>query len=98
MKSCTNLDEVRQEIDKIDSELISLIARRGEFVQQAAKFKKTAEDVKAPNRVEQVIGKVKSRAIELGADEKVVEAVYRAMISAFIEAEMTEHTRLQRGR
>jgi|GEM_PF-2878020 len=39
MQICKNLDGVRQEIDKIDSELIGLIAKRGHYVQQAAKLK-----------------------------------------------------------
>ena len=91
MRDCKNLNEVRQEIDKIDSELIGCIAKRGGYVQQAAKFKKTRNDVKDIDRVEQVICKMKSRATELGANEKVVEATYRAMISAFIEVEMTDY-------
>jgi len=56
--------------------------------------KKTTDEVKAPNRVEQVISKVTALAQEQGANLKVVESVYRAMISAFIEAELKEHSLL----
>lgn len=91
MRLCDNLNEVRQEIDKIDCELIGLIAKRGDYVQQAAKFKKTTGDVKAPDRVEQIICKVKTLAAKLSASESVVEATYRAMISAFIKVEMSEY-------
>ena len=34
-----SLTQVRAEIDKIDGDLIGLIAKRGEFVKQAATFK-----------------------------------------------------------
>jgi isochorismate pyruvate lyase len=91
---CNSLNEVRENVDKIDREIVSLLARRGNFVAQAASFKKTTDEVKAPNRVEQVIAKVTALAQEHGANPMVVESVYRAMISAFIEAELKEHSLL----
>ena len=48
----------------------------------------------APQRVEQVIGKVRTLADELGANPDVTESVYRAMIAAFIEQELAEHKTL----
>ena len=95
---CNSLNEVRENIDKIDREIVALLAARGSFVTQAASFKKTKSEVKAPNRVEQVISKVTALAQEQGANPKVVESVYRAMISAFIEAELKEHSRLNENR
>ena len=91
---CTSLDEVRLHIDAIDREMVNLLAQRGDFVAQAARFKKTTDDVRAPQRVEQVIAKVTILAKELNATPTVVEAVYRAMISAFINAELVEHAAL----
>lgn len=51
--------------------------------------------MKAPQRVEQVIAKVRSLAQELGANAGVTESVYRAMIAAFIQQELAEHSALQ---
>lgn len=87
---CTSLQQVREHIDVIDRRMVEWIAVRGFYVRQAARFKKSEEDVKAPPRVEQVISKVVSLSQELGADPAVVEAVYRAMIASFINAEMNE--------
>ncbi len=92
--SCNSLNEVRDNIDKIDRKIVELLAQRGTLVTQAASFKKTTDEVKAPNRVEQVIAKVTALAQEHGANPAVVESVYRAMISAFIEAELKEHALL----
>ncbi|HCS64723.1 MAG TPA: chorismate mutase [Cellvibrio sp.] len=92
--TCNSLEEVRSNIDVIDQKIVSLIAQRGGFVMQAARFKKTTEDVKAPQRVEQVISKVRALATELGANPDVTESVYRAMISAFINTELAEHSSL----
>jgi isochorismate pyruvate lyase len=75
--------------------IVALIAERGGYVMQAAKFKRTTEDVKAPARVDQVIAKVTALAGELGADPLIIEQVYRTMISGFINAEMEEHAALQ---
>jgi isochorismate pyruvate lyase len=92
---CNNLEEVRAEIDRIARKIVGLLAARGGYVKQAARFKTSTDDVKAPQRVEQVIAKVKSLAMELGADPSVTEQVYRVMIRGFIEAELQEHATLQ---
>ncbi|AXO88671.1 chorismate mutase [Pseudomonas parafulva] len=92
---CTSLDQVRQRIDQIDRELVTLLAKRGGLVTQAARFKKTTDDVRAPARVEQVITKVRGLAEQTGASPVVVEQVYRAMIAAFINEELDTHAALQ---
>ncbi len=92
--TCNSLEEVRSNIDTIDRKIVALLAERGGFVMQAARFKKSTDDVKAPQRVEQVISKVRTLAHDCGANPDVVEAVYRSMISAFINAELAEHAAL----
>ncbi|WP_310602650.1 chorismate mutase [Anaerosporobacter sp.] len=87
---CNSLEEVRGNIDRIDNEIIKLIAERGTYVVQASTFKKSEDGVKAPNRVEAVIEKVRSKAEEYGANPDMVEALYREMISRFVNMEMEE--------
>ncbi len=87
---CKDIQEVRAGIDRIDNEIIKLIAERGEYVKQASKFKKDEQGVKAPDRVEQVIKGVKEKAEKYGADPDMCEALYREMISRFTDAEMQE--------
>lgn len=91
---CSSLEDVRQRIDEIDRAMVELIARRGGFVAQAARFKKDSADVRAPARVEQVIAKVRALASEGEASAEVVEQVYRAMIAAFIDEELRTHAAL----
>lgn len=93
---CTSLEQVRENIDRIDQQIVALLAERGGYVKQAARFKKTTDDVKAPQRVEQVIAKVKALANDLGASPVVTEHVYRAMIAAFMNAELSEHAALSK--
>ena len=92
---CNSIDEVRNNINNIDEQIVKLIALRGHFVNQAAKFKKDTADVKAPKRVEEVINKVKNLAQLNSANEEVVENVYRTMIDSFIKIEMKEFESLK---
>ena len=92
---CKNIEEIRNNINNIDEQIVKLIALRGSFVKQAAKFKKDSENVRAPKRVEEVISKVKNTARLNGANEEVVENVYKAMIESFIKLELKEFESLK---
>ena len=85
---CGSLDEVRERIDGVDREIVRLLAERGRYVGQAVRFKRNAEDARAPGRVKQVIARVRARAVEHGADPDLVEHVYRAMIAWFVDSEL----------
>ena len=87
---CNSLEEVRSNIDRIDNEIIKLIAERGTYVVQASAFKKDEDGVKDTGRVEKVIAKVRIKAEEYGADPDMVEALYREMISRFVNMELSE--------
>ncbi|QLC72294.1 chorismate mutase [Pseudomonas sp. LPB0260] len=91
---CQSLAQVRANIDRIDRQLVTLLAERGRFVSHAAGFKRNTEEVRDGQRVEQVIAGVRRLAEELGANPDVSEAVYRAMINAFIQLELSEHSAL----
>ncbi|GLZ30345.1 chorismate mutase [Lentzea sp. NBRC 105346] len=88
-----SLAEVRARIDAIDTELVRLLADRQQLVEQAAKFKKDENAVRAPDRVEQVIANVRAKAEQAGLAPDVAESVWRAMIRAFIDLELSEHER-----
>lgn len=91
---CNSLEEVRENIDRIDDNIFRLIAERGSYVLQASEFKKSEEGVKAPNRVEAVIQKVREKAMEYGADPDMVEALYREMIARFVSMEMDAYKKM----
>lgn len=88
--TCKSLEEVRENIDRIDQDLIGLVAERSLFVDQAARFKKTESDVEAPKRVEQVITKVRGLAQSENLNPDIAETMYRAMIAAFIQQEKSK--------
>ncbi|MEO9386291.1 chorismate mutase [Chromobacterium phragmitis] len=85
---CQDLDEVREQIDRVDRALVALIAERGIYVRQAAAFKHSREEVEGGRRVDQVMRRVERLAGELGADAARTAAVYRTMIEYFVADEM----------
>ncbi|HVH42487.1 MAG TPA: chorismate mutase [Labilithrix sp.] len=85
-------------IDGIDAELVRLLADRQRLVRQAAAFKADEREVRAPERVERVVASVRERAEKAGLAPAVAEAVWRAMIGAFIALELDEHARSRGGR
>lgn len=89
---CESLEQVRENIDRIDDSMIRLIAERGEYVAQAAAFKKSEDGVRDTTRVEAVIAKARSKAQSYGADPDMVEALFREMIGRFVNAEMSVFT------
>lgn len=92
---CQSLEEVRDFIDAIDHQIVALMAKRSGFVRQAARFKTDAAAVRAPDRVAQVVGRVRTMAQRHTLDPDIVEAAYRAMIEGFIQTELAEKARLE---
>ena len=96
-KCCASLAEVRDNIDRIDRQIVALMAERGKYVAEAGRFKADPAAVSAPARVEAIIARVKAMAREDGLAESVAELSYRAMIAAFEDYEREEWTRRNAG-
>jgi undecaprenyl diphosphate synthase len=79
---------VRDEIDTIDAQIVALLAQRQRRVERAAGLKSSEDAVRATDRVEQVVAKVRALAAASDASPEVVETTYRAMVDAFIELEL----------
>jgi isochorismate pyruvate lyase len=92
-KCCANLAEVRGNIDRIDSQIIALMAERGKYVAEAGRFKADPAAVSAPARVEAIIAKIRAIAREDGLAETVADRSFRAMIAAFEDFERDEWRR-----
>jgi len=90
IKNCTSLEEVRAQIDTIDDTMLDLIAKRNAYIKQAAKFKNSVDEVKAPERVEAVIQKVRQKALMNDMSANMIEEIYRLMINEMVETEIAE--------
>ena len=92
-KCCQTLAEVRENIDRLDREIVKLMAERQKYVGEAGRFKKDPAAVSAPARVEAIIAKVKALSAEEGLAPEVGERAFRAMIAAFEDYERAEWMR-----
>lgn len=85
---CTNITEVRKEIDTIDMEIIRLLSTRMEYVQEVVKYKNdTHHDIEAADRRAEVLHTRGSWAEEAGLKAEVIEDIYSILIDYFIEEE-----------
>ncbi len=90
LKECHTLQEVRTEIDKLDDQIVELIGARNSYIKQAAKFKNTVEEVKDPKRIDEIMTKVRHKALTLGMSPNLLEEIYTIMINEMVESEISE--------
>lgn len=84
---CENLQQVRDNIDRLDRDIVKLLVERQGYVAQAAGFKPTRAAVVVPERIEFIVDKVRAQAAEIGGDPDLLERIYRAMIDSYIAFE-----------
>ena len=90
MKECSSLEELRTEIDKVDDQIVDLIAERNRYIRQACKFKQSVDEIKADERIDAVINRVRHRALTAGLSPNMITDIYRMMIDEMVEAEIAE--------
>jgi len=90
MKKCDSLQEVRDEIDKIDMKLVDLISERSHLIRQAAAFKNSVDEVKAEDRIDDIMQRVRKRAIELNINPNMISDLFTIMIDEMVETEISE--------
>jgi isochorismate pyruvate lyase len=86
-KDCASMEEVRAEIDRIDSGLVDLIGERFAYVDRAWQLKQSPAEARVPWRIQQVIEKVRARAADQGLPPELAEALWRQMIGWFVQYE-----------
>jgi isochorismate pyruvate lyase len=91
IKKCDTLDEARKEIDKVDEEIVALIAKRNAYIRQIAHFKNSIEEVKAEDRIADVISRAREQAIPMGLSPNLINDLYVRMIDAMVESEVAEY-------
>ncbi|MFE9426926.1 chorismate mutase [Kitasatospora sp. NPDC006697] len=82
------LAELRAVIDGLDGQIVALLAERTRAVGRVAAYKHDAAAVQAPDRVRQVVDRVRALAEQHGMPAEIAEAVYRTMIEELTRYEM----------
>lgn len=87
-KECRSLKEIRNEIDKIDRQIISLFSKRQQFVKEIVKYKKDEKGIIAQARKDYVILQRRDWAAEEELDPNTFEKIYTILIDSNIKLEL----------
>ena len=90
LKKCETLIDIREEIDKVDEKIVELIAHRNDYIKQIAHFKNSIEEIKSPDRVEDIVSRVRTKAIALNLSPNLINDIFIRMIDGMIESEIAE--------
>ena len=90
IKECNSLEEARAQIDKLDEKIVELIAARNAYVRQLAHFKNSVDEIKAEDRISDVINRARAKAIELDLSPNLINDLYIRMIDAMVDSEVAE--------
>ncbi len=96
MQKCETLEEARKKIDEVDEEIVKLIAKRNDYIKQIAHFKTSVDEVKAEERINDVISRVRQQAIDLDLSPNLINDLYVRMIDAMVESEIAEFNNAQK--
>jgi len=94
-ETCGSLADIRAQIDRIDQQIIALIAERAAYVKAAARFKTSETAVRADDRYQAMLQQRRQWAHALDLDADVVEQLYRSLVDHFIAQELQQWRRHQ---
>ena len=86
-ESCGSMAELRLAIDTLYARLVALLAVRQAYIERAAALKTGRDQVRDPERIEDVVAKVIAEARNAGLSTDIAEPVWRSLIEASIRHE-----------
>ena len=92
---CRDMAALRAEIDRLDRELVALLAQRQRYIERAAEIKQDRSVVRDEARIEDVVAKVLIAARKAGLDPKIAEPVWRTLIERCIAHEFERFDELK---
>ena len=86
-----NLNELRHEIDKLDDELIDLLARRMKVSAEIGRYKKAHNmSILQSQRYEEILARRARQAVEMGMDREFMRSVMQAIHEESIRQQQKE--------
>ena len=81
------LDSLRLKLDKLDNELLILIKKRSNLVNQVLKVKFYKNEIIDKKRITFILKKIKDKSVKLKIDPKITNRIWKNMIWSFIDYE-----------
>ena len=94
-EDCKTMAEVREGVDALDRELVSLLVKRQAYMSAAGRIKNDRDAVYDADRIEDVVSKVLAEARKQGLSEDIAEQVWRKLIERCIAFEFGEWDKLR---
>lgn len=87
-EDCRDMDELRSLIDRLDHEMVGLLAARAACIDRAVALKSGAGlPARIHDRVEQVVANARAAAADRGLDAGLVETLWREIVEWSIARE-----------
>jgi chorismate mutase len=81
------LNTLRFKLDKLDNDLLKLIKKRSNLVNEVLKVKIHKSEIIDKKRIKFILKKIKIRSIKKKIDPKITNRIWKNMIWAFIDYE-----------
>ena len=81
------LNLIRIKLDKLDTELLRLIKKRSNLVNEVLKVKIHKKEIIDQKRISFILKKIKDKSIQLNIDPKITNRIWKNMIWSFINYE-----------
>ena len=81
------LNSLRLKLDKLDNDLLILIKKRSNLVNDVLKVKIHKKEIIDQKRINFILKKIKKRSIRLRIDPKITYRIWKNMIWSFIDYE-----------
>tara|TARA_B110001450_G_scaffold248980_1_gene265789 strand:- start:132 stop:422 length:291 start_codon:yes stop_codon:yes gene_type:complete len=81
------LDILRNKLDKLDDQLLSIIKKRSILVNDVLKLKLYKKEIIDQNRINYILKKIKKKSLRRKIDPKITNRIWKNMIWSFIDYE-----------
>ena len=81
------LNKLRGKLDKLDSNLLELIKKRSNLVNEVLKLKIYKKEIIDQKRIKFILKKINKKSIKSKIDPKITNRIWKNMIWSFIDYE-----------
>ena len=81
------LNLIRIKLDKLDTDLLKLIKKRSNLVNDVLKVKTHKKEIIDQKRINFILKKIEKKSIQLKVDTKITSRIWKNMIWSFIDYE-----------
>tara|TARA_B110001452_G_scaffold2385_1_gene2038 strand:- start:598 stop:888 length:291 start_codon:yes stop_codon:yes gene_type:complete len=81
------LESLRIKLDKLDNELLKLIKKRSNLVNEVLKVKIHKKEIIDQKRIKFILKKIQKKSIQLNVDPMITSRIWKNMIWSFIDYE-----------